>query len=81
MLPGAGSLQTSTAYYLLPFTMSAPVAAKASTSTMAEVSVQASDEAISITPIPSFELLEGLDDQIRTFSFNCSTTKRCQNAF
>jgi len=51
-----GEFSSDTRYYLRPSTMSASAAAKAS------------DEVISITPIPSSELLEGLDDQILTFS-------------
>ena len=67
-------------YYLRPYTMSASTAAKASASTAAkasapavatasaQVSARASDEAIDITPITSSQLLEGLEDQIRTFT-------------
>jgi len=44
--------------------MSASTAAKASAPTVAP----ASDEAIDITPIASSQLLEGLEDQIRTFT-------------
>jgi hypothetical protein len=53
-------------YYLRPYTMSASTAAKASASTAAKAS--ASDEAIDITPITSSQLLEGLEDQTRTFT-------------
>ena len=71
-------------YYLRPYTMSASTAAKASASTAAkasapavaptsaqvsaQVSARASDEAIDITPITSSQLLEGLEDQTRTFT-------------
>ncbi|XTI86965.1 hypothetical protein V2W45_1235883 [Cenococcum geophilum] len=60
--------------------MSASTAAKASASTAAkasapavaptstQVSARASDEAIDITPITSSQLLEGLEDQTRTFT-------------
>ena len=60
--------------------MSASTAAKASASTAAkasapavaptsaQVSARASDEAINITPITSSQLLEGLEDQTRTFT-------------
>ena len=52
--------------------MSASTAAKASAPAVAtasaQVSARASDEAIDITPITSSQLLEGLEDQIRTFT-------------
>jgi len=59
-------------YYLRPYTMSASTAAKASAPAVAptstQVSARASDEAIDITPITSSQLLEGLEDQTRTFT-------------
>ena len=52
--------------------MSASTTAKASAPAVAtasaQVSARASDEAIDITPITSSQLLEGLEDQIRTFA-------------
>ena len=46
----------------------APASAPAVASTSAQVSARASDEAIDITPITSSQLLEGLEDQTRTFT-------------
>ena len=47
---------------------SASTAAPAVAPTSAQVSARASDEAIDITPITSSQLLEGLEDQTRTFT-------------
>jgi len=67
-----GKSSSDARYYLRPYTMSASTAAKASApavaTTSAQASAQASDEAINITPIISSQLLEGLKDQIRTFT-------------
>jgi hypothetical protein len=67
-----GESSSDARYYLRPYTMSASTAAKASTPAVAtasaQVSARASDEAIDITPITSSQLLEGLEDQIRTFT-------------
>ena len=65
-----GESSSDARYYLRPYTMSASTAAKASAPAVATASAQvsASDEAIDITPITSSQLLEGLEDQIRTFT-------------
>ena len=67
-----GESSSDARYYLRPYTMSASTAAKASAPAVAtasaQVSARASDEAIDITPITSSQLLEGLEDQTRTFT-------------